>query len=111
MGSASPYIPKQSNDLKPFLGVGLSAHAINAEGKLINGTFVERSLDNIGIGMFVNTGVSVKLLKHLGVEVSARGDLLSSFRSSQLRAGATYYFGHVRPMPAGGGNGAENRER
>jgi hypothetical protein len=92
------YIPKQSNDLKPFLGVGVAAHAVNAEGKLINGTFVERSLDNIGIGLFVNTGVSVKLLKHLGVEVSARGDLLSSFRSSQLRAGATYYFGHVRGM-------------
>ncbi|MGH7618289.1 MAG: hypothetical protein ACREPM_13780 [Gemmatimonadaceae bacterium] len=108
------YTPQQSNDLKPFFGVGLAAHAVNAEGKLINGTFVERSLDNIGVGVFANTGVSVKLLKHFGVEVSARGDLLSSFRSIQLRGGATYYFGHVRgmqppepPPPPSGGDGTD----
>ena len=92
------YIPVQSNDLKPFLGVGLAAHAINAEGQLINGTFVERALDNIAAGIFLTTGVSVKVLKHFGVELSARGDLLSSFRSAQVRAGATYYFGHIRGM-------------
>lgn len=103
------YIPQQSNDLKPFLGFGLATHAVNAEGRLVNGTFVERSLDNIGVGIFLNTGVSVKILKHFGVEVSARGDLLSSFRSSQVRAGATYYFGHVRGMqpPGSGGDGTK----
>jgi hypothetical protein len=102
------YVPVHSNDLKPFVGVGVAAHAINAEGKLINGTFVERSLDNIAAGVFVSTGVSVKVLTHFGIEVTARGDLLSSFRSTQLRAGGTYYFGHVRgtappaPLPPTG---------
>jgi hypothetical protein len=92
------YIPVHSNDLKPFLGFGIAAHAINAEGRLINGTFAERALDNIAVGLFATAGVSVKVLKHFGVDLAARGDLLSSFRSTQLRAGATYYFGHVRGM-------------
>jgi len=92
------YTPVQSNDLKPFLGIGMAAHAINAEGRLVNGTFVERALDNIAAGIFLTTGVSVRVLKHFGVEVAARGDLLSSFRSVQLRGGATYYFGHIRGM-------------
>jgi hypothetical protein len=100
------YVPVHSNDLKPFIGVGLAAHAINADGKLINGTFVERSLDNIAAGVFMTAGVSVRILKHFGVDVNARGDLLSSFRSTQVRAGGTYYFGHVRGMaPTGPGTG------
>jgi hypothetical protein len=99
------YVPVHSNDLKPFIGVGLAAHAINAEGKLINGTFAERSLDNIAAGVFITTGVSLKIVKHFGVEVVARGDLLSSFRSTQLRAGGTYYFGHVRGMQPTGTDG------
>jgi hypothetical protein len=93
------YVPAESNALKPFIGLGLAAHAINAEGTLINGTFVERSLDNINAGMFLSLGVSVKLLKHVGIELTGRGDLVSSFRSLQARAGATYYFGHIRGTP------------
>jgi hypothetical protein len=91
------YTPVYSGELKPYLGVGLSAHVINAEGKLVNGTFVERSLDNIAAGVFITGGVAVKLLRHFGVEGGVRADLLSGFRSTQLRAGATYFFGHVRP--------------
>jgi hypothetical protein len=102
------YVPVHSNDLKPFIGLGIAAHAINADGKLINGTFVERSLDNIAAGVFITTGVSVKIVKHFGVDVTARGDLLSSFRSTQLRAGGTYYFGHVRgTQPTSDGNAHE----
>ena len=101
------YVPVHSNDLKPFFGIGFAAHVINAEGKLIDGTFAERSLDNIAAGVFLTTGVSVKLVRHIGVEAMARGDLLSGFRSMQLRAGGIYYFGHIRGTEpnAGRGNG------
>ena len=101
-GADVRYTPIYSGELKPFLGVGLAAHVINAEGKLINGTFVERALDDIAAGMFVTTGVSFRLLKHIGVEGSVRGDLLSGFRSTQARVGGTYYFGHVRGLKTGG---------
>lgn len=101
-GADVRYTPIYSGEIKPFLGVGLAAHVINAEGKLIDGTFVERALDDIAAGMFVTTGLSFRLLRHIGVEGSLRGDLLSGFRSTQARVGGTYYFGHVRGLKTGG---------
>jgi hypothetical protein len=95
------YTPTYSGELKPYLGFGLAAHVIDAEGKLINGTFVERSLDNIAAGAFLTAGVALRIVNHFGVEGGVRADLLSGFRSTQLRAGASYYFGHLRiPQPS-----------
>ena len=96
IGADVRYVPTYSGELKPFFGVGVAAHVINAEGKLIQGTFVERSLDDIAAGLYVTTGVALRLLSHIGVEGSARGDLLSGFRSTQVRVGGTYFFGRVR---------------
>jgi hypothetical protein len=95
IGTEARYTPVYSGEIKPFLGAGLAAHVINAEGRLIKGTFVERSLDDIAAGLFITGGISFKLLKHNGVEGTVRGDLLSGFRSSQARVGGTYYFGRM----------------
>ena len=85
-------------------GTGFRRARLNADGSLINGTFVERSLDNIAPGLFATAGLSLKIVKHFGVEGGVRGDLLSGLRSTQVRAGATYYFGHVRgTRPSGDG--------
>lgn len=100
------FTPKYSGDIKPFLGVGLAAHVINADGALIDGTFVERALDDIAAGLFVTAGASLKIVSQFGIEGTARADLLSGFRSTQLRAGATYYFGHVHGTTTGSGSGA-----
>ena len=96
IGADVRYVPTYSGELKPFFGVGIAAHVINAEGALIQGTFVERSLDDIAAGIYVTAGVSFRLVQHIGFEGSARGDLLSGFRSSQVRVGATYFFGRMR---------------
>jgi len=93
------YTPSRSGDLRPFIGVGIAAHVINAEGKLIKGTFVERSLDDIAAGLFVDGGATLRVLPRFGIEGSARGDLLSGFRSVQLRASALYYFGGLHTTP------------
>lgn len=98
-GADARYTPVYSGVLKPFFGVGLAAHVINAEGTLIKGTFVERSLDDIAAGIYLTGGVSIQLLSHFGIEGAARADLLSGFRSTQARAGVTYYFGRMRPEP------------
>ena len=99
-GADVRYTPVYSGEIKPFLGIGAAAHVINAEGRLINGTFVERSLDDIATGLYATGGVSFKLFRHLGLEAAARADLLSGFRSTQVRAGTVYYFGGVRkPQP------------
>jgi hypothetical protein len=107
IGGELRYSPVYSGELKGFLGFGVAAHVINAEGALINGTFVERSLDAISSGTYVTAGVSFKLVKHVGIEGSVRGDLLSGFRSTQIRGGATYYFGQIRTttQQTGGGEG------
>ena len=89
------YVPNYSGLIKPFVGFGIAAHVINAEGKLIKGTFVERALDDIAAGLYLTTGFSVRIVRHFGVEAGVRGDLLSGFRSTQVRAGATYYFGRM----------------
>lgn len=88
------YVATYGGVLKPFFGVGIAAHVINADGKLIDGTFAERAFDDIATGLFVTTGAALRLVGNFGIEASARADLLSTFRSAQVRAGATYYFGN-----------------
>lgn len=82
--------------IRPFIGVGIAAHVVNAEGQLINGTFVERALDNISTGLFANVGILFRPWGRFAVETQARADVLSGFRSLQLRAGALYIFGPPR---------------
>ncbi len=100
IGLETRYTPAYSGELKPFVGLGFAAHVINAEGPLIKGTFVERSLDDIAAGFFLSGGVSARLVTHIGLEASARADLLSGFRSVQGRVGGLYYFGKLRGAPA-----------
>jgi hypothetical protein len=97
-GGDARYTPLSSNFFKPFAGVGVAAHVINAEGKLIKGTFVERSLDDIAFGMYGVAGIGVRFTRSVGVETSVRGDLVGGLRSVQARVGGTYYFGRIRGM-------------
>ena len=83
-------------DLTPFFSMGFAGHVINAEGDFIKGTFVERALDDLAVGVFGDAGLRVRVLRRLLVEGSVRGDLLSGFRSVQWMATASYYFGEAR---------------
>jgi hypothetical protein len=85
-----------SADLSPFLTAGVAGHVINAEGDFIKGTFVERALDDIAVGVFGEFGVRARLLRRVHTEISARGDLLSGFRSMQWMVTGSYYFGEPR---------------
>ena len=82
--------------IRPFAGLGLALHVMNAEGRLIKGTFVERALDNLSTGLFANTGMLFRPWGRIVVETEARADVLSGFRSLQVRAGALYLFGPSR---------------
>ncbi len=77
---------------KPYLGGNLSFHVLNAEGKLINGTFLEQSLDNIAVGVAGIGGIDIVVFSHLSVGAQARYDLLSGIRYSSLRLAGTYLF-------------------
>jgi hypothetical protein len=83
-----------STALRPYASGGVGAHVLNAEGKAIAGTFVERALDNITTGIAVSTGVDLVLFNKLSVGMQARFDLLSGARFGSLRAVGSYL---VRP--------------
>lgn len=78
--------------VRPYLGVGLGAHAQNAEGRPISGTFLESALDNIVAGLSASAGAELLLLPNLSLGMQARYDLLSGSRFASLRAGVSYIF-------------------
>jgi hypothetical protein len=75
-----------------YVGGGIAAHVINADGRLIDGTFVERALDNIAVGAGGFVGGDIRLFGHLAIGGEARFDMLSLARFVSARAGLTYYF-------------------
>lgn len=88
--------PSGATLFRPIVDVGMAAHVMNAEGRLIKGTFVERALDQIAAGFFAGAGLQFRPVGRLALEGVVRGDLLSGFRSAQFRAGATYELGPPR---------------
>jgi hypothetical protein len=82
--------------LRTFIGGGVAAHVVNAEGKPVSGTFVESALDNIAAGVAALAGVDIAPLPNLTLEMQARYDLFSGVRYASVRAGASYVFDAVR---------------
>jgi opacity protein-like surface antigen len=82
---------------RPFVGGGIAAHVLNADGRLIDGTFVERATDVIAIGVAGTAGTSIRLVRHISLDAQARYDFLSLARFGSLRIGASYYFDNPRP--------------
>lgn len=83
--------------LRPYVSGGLVAHIVNADGRLIDGTFVERATDIIAIGLAGAVGADIRLVPHIALEGQARYDFLSLARFASLRVGASYYFDTPRP--------------
>jgi hypothetical protein len=92
------WMPTGATVVRPYVDAGIAAHVLNAEGKLIKGTFVERSLDQIAAGFFTGVGVQLRPYGRVGLDGTARVDLLSGFRSAQLRAGIAYELGPPRRL-------------
>ena len=83
--------------LRPYVGGGLATHIVNADGRLIDGTFVERATDVIAIGIAGIAGAQARVVGHLAIDAQARYDFLSLARFGSLRIGASYYFDTLRP--------------
>ena len=83
--------------LRPYAGGGLAAHVVNAEGRAISGTFVERALDNITAGVIATAGADLVILQRLSMGMQARYDLLSGARFGSLRLVGTYVFEPATP--------------
>ena len=86
--------------LRPYAGGGLAAHVVNAEGRAISGTFVERALDNITAGIIGTAGVDAVIIRKVSIGMQARYDLLSGARFGSLRLVGTYVFEPDTPAAA-----------
>lgn len=85
--------PLKTRLLKPYAGFGIGAHVINAESKLIEGTFVESALDNIGTGFTGLAGVRLGPVKRIAFGVEGRFTALSNIRFGTIRATGAFFFG------------------
>jgi hypothetical protein len=83
--------------LRPYVGAGIATHIVNADGRLIDGTFVERATDVIAVGVAGTVGLNARVLRHIALDAQARYDFLSLARFASLRVGASYYFDNPRP--------------
>jgi hypothetical protein len=79
--------------IRPWAGGGMSAHFVNVEGPPVSGTFLERALDAVAIGLSGGVGVDVSPLPNIQATMQARYDFLSTVRYGSLRAGASFVFG------------------
>ena len=97
LGADLRFSPRRFGRLTPYTSAGVTAHVINAEGRLIGGTLVERALDNITAGVAGAVGSDLRLPANISVGIQLRYDLLSGARFASARALATYHFGPIRP--------------
>ncbi|MGH7662735.1 MAG: hypothetical protein ACRENI_00315 [Gemmatimonadaceae bacterium] len=106
LGTELRWMPRSSGLLRPYLGGGFNAHVVNAEGRLIDGTFVERALDNVTAGLSGSAGLELVPLSRFSLLIQGRYDLVTGTRFSSLRAGASYRFGSPRVPGDAGSAGA-----
>ncbi|GLC26321.1 hypothetical protein [Roseisolibacter agri] len=78
--------------LRPFVGGGFALHFLDIEGVPINDTFVEQSLDGVGLGLAATAGLDVALLPNVSLTMHARYDLFSGAHFASLRGGGSYRF-------------------
>ena len=78
--------------VQPYVGGGIGLHIVNAESKLIQNTFVESALDNIGAGFSAIAGVAILPTHRVSAGVEARYTVLGTIRFGTVRAGAMFHF-------------------
>jgi hypothetical protein len=86
------WTPLRSTLFRPFLGGGVGVHVLNAENRLLEGTFVESSLDMIASGLTVLAGLDTAPLGGLVFGVQGRYSFISNTRFLTLRVGGSYTF-------------------
>jgi hypothetical protein len=78
--------------VRPYLGASVGGYAMNAEGRVISGTFLEDALDSISAGVAAVGGADLGVAPNLTVGVHGRYDVLGGARFATLRTGFTYIF-------------------
>ena len=90
------WTPLRNSPLRPFAGGGLGVHVLNAENRIIAGTFVESALDMIASGVTLFGGVDTAPVGGFIFAVQGRYSLISNTRFFTLRAGGSYTLAPLR---------------
>lgn len=91
-------------DVLTFGGLGVSAHVIDGDGDVIQGTFVEDLLDSVEPGFNLHFGVEYPITNGMRLYTVGRYEVMPDLRFFQVRAGWQVMFG---PNAPGEGRGNE----
>jgi hypothetical protein len=90
-------------DIITFVGTGVSLHALNGRGDVIDDTFIEDLLDSTSAGVAFMAGFEVQAAPRLRIYGEARYTLVSDVRYPGLRVGASLMLPARDPgIPQGG---------
>ncbi len=95
------YVLPQGRGISAYVGAGVSVHARNGSGAVINGTFVEDALDVITAGLNGTIGVEFNLAPAWRFTVDGRAMLSSGLSTASVRTGIMYRFRGGREPGAG----------
>jgi len=111
LGLDGQYVWAMPLGILTYLGMGLTAHALNARGEVIEGTFVEEALDALSAGVTGLAGIEFEPVRRLRLFAEARYTLLSDLRYASVRFGASLLVPGTGDATAVGMAPAERRAR
>lgn len=91
-------------DVLTFGGVGVTAHVMDGDGDVINGTFVEDLLDSVEPGFNLHLGTEYPIADNMRVYASGRYEVSPHLRYLQVRAGWQFMWGPNAPGEGRGSN-------
>lgn len=98
------YMFPQGHGINAYVGAGVSIHARNGSGELINGTFVEDALDVVTAGLNGTIGFEFNLSPAWRFTLDGRGMLSSGLTTASVRTGIMYRLKAGREQGAGSKN-------
>jgi opacity protein-like surface antigen len=91
-------------DVLTFGGVGVTAHVMDGDGDVINGTFVEDLLDSVEPGFNLHLGTEYPIAENMRIYASGRYEVMPDLQYLQVRAGWQFMWGPNAPGEGRGSN-------
>lgn len=84
-------------DVLTFGGLGVTAHIMDGDGAVINGTFVEDLLDSVEPGFNLHVGTEYPIRENMRLYVSGRYEVMPDLQYLQIRGGWQFMWGPNAP--------------
>lgn len=91
-------------DVLTFGGLGVSAHVMDGDGAVINGTFVEDLLDSVEPGFNLHVGTEYPIAENMRLYTNGRYEVMPDLQYLQVRVGWQFMWGPNAPGEGRGSN-------